>query len=471
LNHQFGQTIRKILASPGFILGLGAALALGLFLFACELPKEDRVNGDIIGYLAITARFGSLGDAFAYVGNRTYGYPLFVYLGFLSRSWLGLANTIPWLTWVCSLLLAIHLGAALAFYRFFLRDKFLKAGLPRGLAAFSAALVMCYPGLVAHTATPLTDTLSTDLLMVAAALYCASRQRKGPIAFAQASLCGLVLGYAIMVRPSFWPAVLAFYGASLIEAAFPRANRSQLLASLLSMVIGTLALILPALEAGSTAYNKPCLQNPKFVEACSATCIQLGLYSVRVFWSVKVNSKESLPGVRDPFLWATFGKDSGITTPRRLLGCLCSKPAAIPLYFAKKTMALFDAPFLHPYAIDKNPAWFPSIQRLFELGAFCGFIGALFWAAGWFFYKERIEFVEWPWLALISVLLLTHLIMHIEGRYGFPLIPFSIASLFLSYAQMRKAGPRLVLAWTLLLLGAAAVFFWQVRAWDAVIPV
>ena len=454
--------------NPWLILAIGASMALGIFTYAASLPLKSRITGDAIVYLGIADSFTSIGDAFSYTGNRTYGLPLFLYV---VRSVAGISSLDQWLARVSYALFILHLAASASFYRFFLRDLFVKSGLPTFTAAAAAAIIMAFPALVTHTTTPLTDTFCVDLLMLAAALHYSGRISDSLLGLAQSALCGLILGYAVMVRPSFWPAVLVFFGASFLEALLANGRRRLLLMITLCMAAGTLAVIIPALARGFTVYKTPSLQNPGFVKACSGASMQSGLSSVRVFWSDSNISKDPLPGVKDPFLLAMYGDDKEVHSIGSLLKCLCKKPFAIPIYLGKKTIGLFDEPYLQPYSVDLTPDWFTALQRAFELPAFCGFLALIILAFSMQFQKNAPESISLPWVALLATLMCTHLVMHIEGRYGFPAVPFSIAALFLGFAGARKAGRQAFIAWVIALTMAASLFLYQVHAWDLVVPV
>ena len=454
-------------ALPWLILAMGAIFGLAVFVFGSSLPINQRVSGDAVGYLAIASRFRTLGDAFAFAGQRTYGFPLFIHCAFWARAALGVSGLVHWLSWLCGILFLIHLGACLWFYKFFLRGKFQKVGLPDGASAVAAAMLMAFPALVSHTTIPLTDTFSVDLLMIAAGLLSMAKGSLHPLALPQSTLCGLLLGYAVMVRPSFWPAVAAFFACDFLGAL--RASNRQRLISAVALA-GMLAVILPALETGRSAFGTPCLQSPEFVKSSSAGCMQAGLSAVRVFWSAKKGSdQEPLPGVRDPYLAKKFKDTKSIESLGGLLAYLSTSPLASLLYFGKKLIALFDEPYLQPYAVDQTPNWFTLAQRVFEVAAFCGFSAMLFWIVAGPLLKLEWELLPLPWIGLVMVLLLTHSIMHIEGRFGFAVIPFSIAALFLGYGQARKAGGRVFIAWSGTMILAAIVFVWQVLAWDRLV--
>lgn len=450
------------------ILATGALAALALFTYARSFPLGRQVQGDSLNYLKIATEFTSFRQAFSYTGDRTYGFPLFLYVVGLVASPDNLAL---WLTGISLVQFCLHIGACVFFYAFFLKDMFEKAALPSAAAASLGALIMSYPALVTYTSLPLTDTFCVDLLMIAAALGSIGRHVNKAIAHIACLLCGLLLGYTIMVRPSFWPAVVAFCGTSLFEAALNFQRQRTQIFKAASLAAGVLAVIIPALLTGRAAYGRLALQNPQFVKECTQNCLRSGLFSVRVFWSFTHKSKEALPGIRDPFLFKTYGTDPDVNSLGSLAEHLFSKPGAVPFYVGKKTIALFDEPHLQPYLAEETPHWFPPLQRGFETAAFCGFITLLLTLVARPFLKQEPLWIGLPWATLVVLLLMTHGVVQIEGRYGFPVIPFSLASLFLGFAEARRHGSRFLWCWLVALLIAAGVFIHQVRTWDGVIPV
>jgi hypothetical protein len=447
---------------PWLILALAATLAMCLFEYGTSLPLYFRFRGDAYVYSYIAKSFATLGDAFSYIGERTFGFPLFI---FLIRKAVAVVHQEGWFSGVCWTLFLFHLAASFCFYRFFLRNRFLEANLPAPAAPAAAALIMGYPALVTYTATPLTDTFCVDLTLLAVALYWRSRESLRLSSATAAVLSGVLLGYSIVVRPSFWPAVLFLVGTCLVQAALNQ-ERLRLLRVPLLMIVGVLVFIVPALTLGYRTYHTPCLQDPAFVKAAVPASLSSGLTSVRVFWSQKP-SPDPLPGVKDPLLVAAFGKDQKVESLGALGKLLLKKPSIAPIYLGKKTIALFDVPHLNPYAVRVTPKWFPPLQRLFEIPAFCGFLSLIVLALLKVFRHPR-NLPDLPLFAFAIGIYLTHVFLHIEGRYSFPLVPFSISALFLGFAEAKKAEWKIQWCWIIFLGLGAIVFLCQVLAWDSV---
>jgi hypothetical protein len=465
----FGNEVNKPGLSCFYVFALGALVATALFAYAFACPFSRRIQGDSLEYIKIAGDFTSISKAVSYTGDRTYGYPLFLHL---VRQAAAPPDLAAWMADIAIAQFCLHLAASVFFYSAFLKPLFKKAGLPQTTAAASAAMVMCYPALVTYTTLPLTDTFCTDLLMIAAGLGSIARHQLPGKTVSLHILCGLILGYSVMVRPSFWPAVLAACVAAFIHALLQMKKERICLLKAASLATGIAAVIVPALRNGQAAYGTPALQNPEFTRECTISCMRSGLYSVRVFWSFTRRSKEPLPGIRDPYLARCYQENQqSVQSLAGLLGHLFTKPAAVPVYIVKKTIALFDEPHVQPYYAEETPEWFSSIQRVFETMAFCGLVALLITFTLILLGKHDQPWIGPMWSMLAIFLLMTHGVVQVEGRYGFPVIPLCLTSLFLGYAQARRHGPYYLLGWSFILIIAAAVFLLQVTSWDRVVPV
>ncbi len=451
------------------VFAVGALAACLLFMYALSCPLSRRVQGDSLEYLKIADSFTSLPQALSYTGDRTYGYPMFLCL----VGWIASPSDLAtWLNGISIVQLGLHIVACILFYAAVLRPLFEKAALPRIAAASLASVIMSYPTLVTYTSLPLTDTFCVDLIMIAACISFATLNQTVMKACLGSGLCGLVLGYTIMVRPSFWPAISAFCIVSMIHAALRLGKQWSAILKATSLVAGIATIIAPALWNGRNVYGTPALQKPEFVKACSVSCLQSGLYSVRVFWSFTRHSKESLPGIRDPLLVENYeANKTDVQSPATLLKHLFSKPQVVPFYIGKKTIALFDEPHIQPYLAEETPPWFSLLQRVFATGSFCGLIALLVSLVTQIFSKRPQSWIGFPWAVFVVFLLMTHGVVQIEGRYGFSAIPLCLASLFLGYSQARQLGTRFTCYWALTILIAAGIFLYQVTAWDHVAPV
>jgi hypothetical protein len=449
------------------ILAAGAVLAVLLFSYATSVPMSFRVRGDAFGYMRTADGFSSLRDAFSYVGDRTYGFPLFLYV---VRELSSPVTLWDWVAATSYFQFSIHIVACLFFYAAFLKGLFREAKLPAVAAPAAGALLLCYPALVMYTTVPLADTFCTDLLMMAAAARSASRKAVRPAnAFLLCGICGLLLGYIVLARPSFGPAVLAFYGVSFCSLVFNKEWRVRGGETAL-MSMAALVLILPVMWHVWESDGSIGLQNEAFVEKSVAVSMQSGLSSVRVFWSGQYESQEPIPGIKDTYLDEVYGKKCSVDSVASLALCLFSQPQALPLYFGKKTIALFDVPHIQPYAVDLSPGWFVPLERIFGAAAFCGLVSLLIMAGLHLLSGPRPVWIGLPWTVLVLTLLLLHTLLHIEGRYGFPVVPFCLTALFLGFAGARQAGRKFYIRWLLAVLVAAVCFMYQTYSWDFVAP-
>lgn len=136
--------------------------------------------------------------------------------------------------------------------------------------------------------------------------------------------------------------------------------------------------------------------------------------------------------------------------------------------FREKVDRAFRCAHLQPYAVDSTPGWFAPIQRGFQILAFCGFVSLVGLCLGQVFLNKDGVGLSLPWAGFVAGLLFLHSLMHVEGRYGFPAVPFSIMALVLAFSASRNAGPVYFRAWAAVMAISAAVFLWQVYSWDAV---
>lgn len=424
-----------------------------------------RVRGDAFEYLSAAKHFSSYGDALSFTGNRTYGFPLFLY--FVKRL-TAPTEMYQWVRHVTYIMFPLHICASLLFYAAFLRPRCQATKLHRLTAPIVAAVLISYPALVTHTTTTLTDTFTVDLLLLAAAAYYSSLESAGLSASIRTGACGLLLGYAAMVRPSLWPALAVFVTTAVAVSMARKRTARSALPNAAVLIASTLIPILPAATNCTAAFGALCIRNPSFVRTATQDSLQLGLSSVRVFWSSHDRSPDTMPGLKDPFLVENYGSRCRADSLGSLVACLVSRPRALPVYIAKKTMALFDVPHVQSYAVDQTPPWFTRLQRLYEVTAFPGLAALLITAV---FYLKRkgkgdVVWIGLPWFALTLTAVLTHSVFHIEGRYGFPVLPFALSSLIFGFAEARRWGRRARIVWLLSMTGAAVVFMWQIQTWD-----
>jgi len=443
-------------------------IAYLLFYYAVSLPPLLRIRGDAYQYLNIANSFASIHDAITYVGDRTYGFPLFLYL---IKIIFSPTNANDWATKASYIQFSIHILASLCFYKFFLQNIFKQVKLSNIFAALVCGVIICYPTVVANTSIQLVDTLGLDLLLFVVVLYKASFifQRR-IITFIIAGFCGLLLGYTIMVMPLLWPPAIILYIVSIVEkfgSSFKHPNRIVIF---ISMTIGVLTPILPTMHQIWSKDHTVGIQNTKYLEYYTKSGFQNGLSNVRVFWSTRNPSNKIHPGIYDPYLTKIYGETCKADSPISVIKCLFSRPLAIPIYFTKKIIAIFDVPYLQSYTVDMTPTWFIPWERLFGMFSFSGFMYLILNTIARPFLKLKVDWLGWNWsfFAIFWIGMITFL--PIEGRHGFVAIPFAIASLFLSFATMRQLGAKFIVAWIYILSISCCLFLYQTYLWDLVPP-
>lgn len=406
----------------------GICASIVLFIYAIQLPASNRIRGDALDYISIASNFSSLKNSINYIGDRTYGYPFFLYIVQIVTSTADLYKS--------SIIIAVvqflfHIFSCLGFYAFFLKRILQKSGLSNFAAILITAILISYPAFITYTTITLTDTFSVDFFMFAILLYylCFNIKNKY-FSVLFGFLCGLLFGYMIMVRPSFWPPVLAFYIACLLQAVMYWKIYLSKIHIITLMGIAMLIPISPSITRMYQSQGTIGIQNKDFYKTASQDTLQAGLSHVRVYWSQLHFSQDPFPGIKDQLLEKNYGSRCKVTSLSSLSTCLLSKPLAIPFYFGKKTMALFDVPHLQSYAIDVTPTWFTNMQRVFEIIPFCGFISLLISFVTRPFLTRKTVWVGFPLSIFTLALVFMLSLCHIEGRYGFTAIPLSVASLF-----------------------------------------
>jgi hypothetical protein len=152
-----------------------------------------------------------------------------------------------------------------------------------------------------------------------------------------------------------------------------------------------------------------------------------------------------------------------------ILACILAEPIAYPLLLLKKSIGLFDAYQLQPYAVDLTPAWARLASRPFGALAFAGYGAVL----GWFLFLLRAA----PTSPLVIVLSapVVHIawqaLFHVEPRYGLAAVPFSLVMIVTTAQCLPRLGRAARAAAVLALIVAGAGFLAQTRSWDAADPV
>lgn len=403
---------------------------------------------DAVTYSQISQSFKNLGEAFTYAGDRTFGFPFILYL---MKSGTEAFQT--------AMLLLFHFVSSFFFYR-----ALGKASQFYGLRLHPSALllILIHPGLISHTSVLLTDTFTADLIMISAALFLGARDAEKQALLLRGAATGLVLGLAIGVRPFLAVSVASMFGLGMIMAMISR-PRERLLLFLGPMLCAASLVLAPAILSCRANFGKVCIQNPSFAGPAAAGSLQMGLTSIRTYWSSR-SPNTVLP--EDWSMVENFKSSceiNQVTGPSQWLECVFSKPFFIPIYLSKKIVALFDSFFLQPYASDVTPSWVRHYSRPYGALSFVGFFCAI--GILCVFLKRRMI---WESLALsLPILtLLFQLPMHIEPRYSFSVVPVCFASAIWLLQKALQQGRRTTVMYLLLAATLGGTFLTQTHYWD-----
>lgn len=442
--------------------GAGLLVALAWFAYVRSVGLPNRIRGDAFAYLDMVASADSITDLLGSVGERTPGLPLFLYavrVPFELVTPLESATLGAFVDTVALVLLATHVAASLLFFR--RMREFLSSSLGLSLPPLALALLIAYPGLVAYTTVPLTDTPAADLMMTGVVLYA---DRSGSWKGARSAAAGLLLGALVLTRPSALATTAAVILVGLGQALWRDRASVPMLA--LSAVVWA-GLIGWQAAACTRAYGEPCLIAPDASRKALAESISWGTGSARHYWSSHTNDPEGRVTVPDPLLLRVVGPSCPASTlggRDGLLACLLANPIAYPALVLKKSIGLFDAYQLQPYAVDVTPRWARLASRPFGALAFAGFAAVVAWLV--FLLRSA------PASPLIPVLVAPvahvgwHALFHVEARYGLAVVPFSLVMIVATtgYASTLRPARRIA---TLVGLGVAAVaFLAQTSSWD-----
>jgi hypothetical protein len=151
---------------------------------------------------------------------------------------------------------------------------------------------------------------------------------------------------------------------------------------------------------------------------------------------------------------------------------------SIPAFSVKKWVGLFDNFRFTPYLESFTPPWVRWLSRAYDSLAWIG-LSVLFWSLLQATKRQnRVNIGGWmanhitPVLLLVysMAMLAVHTVLHVEDRYGFPLVPLC-AVLLVTYgertiSQYRASGWRSIWTVTVYCLAAWSLFVGQIIAWD-----
>jgi hypothetical protein len=450
------------------------AIGLSALWFTYSLTRPDAYNGrrccDSVEYMHLAGELHSPSDILTHYGFRALGYPLFLRFHSLVERVLPLPAGMDWI--FLSLLTAFVLFVASTYALYFaLRDR----GIPVPRAAL--LLLLVHPGLSSYAATPITDSLALSLLSFCFACFLRLEWTVERRALIFSAAIGLLLAWLTLTRPPHYVpslAVLSAFLAAGIGTAVRRRSPRLVLLPLLGMLAFGIVLLPRHLACASQNGGVPCLLTSQHV----TDNIRLAIGNVRIGARTygllfvddagHVQSRQST--VPDVFMQRHFDcLGSNGPTLAGILACYRQRLIFLPLYFGKKTIALFDNPHLNAYAsfITSTPVWWWN--RLFGGLGFAGF-ACLVLLAAWSAARRDLPFqVLLPLLYLAAYYVLI-LIPHIEARFGFPFVPASFVALTIAVKEaFRSPGVRRAVV-VGVIAAACIVFLAQTVAWDRVDP-
>lgn len=490
-------------------IAAGVLVAVVWFQPLLALPRSMRLRGDAMEYLTIVRGFSGFGSALTFAGGRSAGFPFVLYA--LLRGFRALSPQLrpaQFLSFVAYALLAFHLLSVVLFSGVMRRVWRLRTG--RELHWGLPLLLLAYPGMVAHTTVVLTDTFAADLCMLAFAAFAlatlpgASRLRGAGMGVA----AGWTFGVACLCRPTFVPA-LAFALLLVCAAAvaialrhggagFARGASGVLAAS--SCALACAGLLGLASVPCTARYGSVCLADPSIVPRLVPPSLRVGVDSVRAYWSGFARPAEQnadcggCVAVRDPLLSRTWARHCTIDASRFGFGvpeCFVRRPDLAALFVVKKTIGLLDSYQLQDYAVDVTSRLARWWSRPFGALAFAGVLACLLRvllrlrnrrraplpAAAPAGLESRPQIqpsaAAAPPLAelLIVALTLAQTVLlslgHIEGRYGYAIVPGAVYALFALIGSLHGYEAWVRRSCSAALLLAGAIFLVQTAAWDS----
>lgn len=455
------------------------ATAIGLMLFAHGLsyPLQVRVNGDALEYLHIADSLKDMSTIANYAGARAIGFPLF------EKAIYHLISTqtasVFLLTWINSIgfaILLLHISASWLFSIWAKRNSLIKSENTRLILFFFLAT---FPTLIGHTTTPVSDTLSVDLVIFGLFYLDKSLHSIGFVTNILIACCSsLFFGYAVLVRPASLIALTAaLLACSLVSMKGPPYSRVTLSAVLI--VFATI--LTPSFINCSHKFDSFCLQSPQTFNAKLSS--QAGLRGVRVLWTKPSEYSDSIPILADETMVRDYYQRCRISsifglTESSFTGCLISKPLILPVFLVKKWIGLFDYFRFTPYLEQGTPLRLRQLSRIYGAFAWVGFSLCLVATlrltkrATWHRIREYLACnIGIVLLTLYSAILLAqHTVLHTEERYGFPLLPLCSVMVF-TYGEnlllnFRNLSMRLLVGYIFICSVAVALYFSQITAWD-----
>jgi hypothetical protein len=450
----------------------GCLIGIAWFFYNYTLPPlyKGRVCCDSVGYIAVVTDAAGLKDILLGAGERTIAYPLFLGLHRAFLQLLGVAADWVALSLVTSL--ALHFAAILFVY------WVLVARLKARLSPVFLFLALAHPGLVSQAALPLTDSFAASVSAVALGFAMwAYEERLAPRA---AFLChlatGALLGACILTRPSFllvvattvptlWLLVPAIVRARRDSDKAGRARRAIVGAirhHTLPVMLGVALVSAIGFRNCLARYHSVCVSDPDYSAKHMTISLRWGLGSPRVYTTFGP-PKPRNGYIVDPFSFEHFASRCTIRRGAAfgdLARCYAKNAPYAPIHFVKKTIGLFDNPYLNTYAMDVTRPWHMVVNRIFGWLGFLGWMCSLHHLYSICRHKRVDEPFRMVMMGFVLLYVGISINFHIESRHGFPAL---VPALFMLGTVARSASKRA----GYLILAGSAVFWVQTFAWDA----
>lgn len=460
-------------------ISMGLGIATGLFYYGIHAPFYYRLRGDAWTYMDIAHHFTSLREALHYIGVRTPGFPIFDYLFlFFDPNSTEESRIIH----LCLTLFIFHELTMLWCCFIAVKCKlFTSSSLYFGLFC---CLLIAYPAMVMHTTTPLTDVFGADLLWIGFSLFAfSSSKTPSTLTLCLGLISGSILGYAILVRPAYWPGVIGFLTVyalmTCVNRCLSRPLNIRQPIMMCTVTLLTLAImILPVMNHCKSRYHTLCLQDPNTFNALEH--MKVGLGSARTPWTYALSPQGIVPSYPDAFLSHHFAQRCHIHSVlghlnddnTNLLSCFYHAPHLTVFYFIKKITGLFDTFRMTPYTETITPVWYLWLSRFFSSLAFLGFWVLLWEGAQGIYrlmvYHKPVSTLSFATFCFCVLQVSVHSVLHVEERFALPWIPFCLIALCLKIKEIQNKNYPLHLRrlWLLFALLVMLGYFIQVLVWD-----
>lgn len=458
-------------------LGIATTVALKLFLFGLSYPLDFRVRGDAYIYLKIADSFTGISAVLAFAGDRTVGFPCFEFIvKNLVSIFTTINNVLTWINAIGVALLITHMVTAWFFSRWAKNTNLIQT---ENAAFVLFVFFATYPALIGHTTSPLSDTLAVDLIVCALiSMQVALTVSSAYKAYLLAGLSAFFFGFSILVRPGSLLGVAAALMAGIALALLTARRKTAVLCA---AALGCALVLAPYYYNCTQKYGTICLQSPGTFDFVASA--QAGLRGTRTLWQKGNLVPGQIPILPDGTMFTNYYQRCQLKTivgidDSSLTGCLITRPLALPAYTVKKWIGLFDHFRFTPYLEGATPFWLRWLSRAYDSLAWVGlsmFFLTLFQSTKRVYrseIKEKLITPITPVLLVVysTVILAQQTALHIEDRYGFPILPLC-ATMLMVYGEKfiqnyRKFGYKRVVPLALYCITAWTVFVAQIIIWD-----